>query len=103
MDRTFAPSPLTTRDLEREETIAEAMQDALNDGDGRPRPNALAHHLAKHGLVIVESARHDRILTTLQFVGSVLEPIVEGRSASLLPIGIGRALRGVVTRVKELG
>ena len=41
--------------------IAEALYDASCDGDGRPRPDALAHHLAKRGLVIVEAQRLERI------------------------------------------
>ena len=45
----------------RAEAIAEALYDAICDGDGRPRPDALAHHLAKHGLVIVEAQRLERI------------------------------------------
>ena len=82
--------------------IAEALYDASCDGDGRPRPDALARHLAKRGLVIVEAARHDKLTATLQIVGSALESIIEGRSASLLPIGIGRALRNAVNKIREI-
>ena len=39
---------------DRDEAINEALYDAVCDGEGRPRADALAHHLAKHGFVIVE-------------------------------------------------
>ena len=40
----------------RDELIDEALYDATCDGDGRPRPNALEHHLAKRGFVIVDAS-----------------------------------------------
>ena len=91
---------VTQPDLARDELIDAAMCDSLPEG--RPWAAILEHHLAKRGLVIVEAARHDKLTATLQFVGSVLEPIIEGRSASLLPIGIGRALRNAVNKIREI-
>ena len=69
-------------------------------GDDEPQAIHLIAELAKHGLVIVESARHDKLTAALQFVGSVLEPIVEDRSVS--DASEWRALRDVVTKIREL-
>jgi hypothetical protein len=71
-------------------------------GDDEPQAIHLIAELAKHGLVIVESARHDKLLTALQLVASVLEPIVEGSRRDELPYVVWRALRDVVTKIKEL-
>jgi hypothetical protein len=62
--------------IPRDELIAECMQDALNDGDGRPRPDALAHHLAKRGLVIVEAQRLERMQVAIQLIGSAAVALV---------------------------
>ena len=62
--------PAQTSDADRADAIDEALYDAACDGDGRPRPDALAHHLAKHGLVIVDAASHDHMRTALQLIGS---------------------------------
>ena len=61
-----SPAPTAARD----EAINEAVQDALNDGDGRPRPDALAIHLAKRGLVIVEASKYSGMLIALQLLAS---------------------------------
>ena len=110
-----------------DDTIKTSMYDAICDAEGHASAFFLKHHLAKRGLVIVEAARHDKLLTTLQFVGSVLEPFtskmerVEAAyrrrggnpdtfgdkhpsfdvTAEELPLGVWRALRGSVTRIKE--
>lgn len=65
-------------------------------------PDELSSYLAGHGLVIVESARHDKLMTTLQLVGSVLEPIVTEMGAREFPPGVWRLLRDVVTKIGEL-
>lgn len=41
------------------DTINEALQDAIGDGDGRPRADALERHLAKRGLTIVQTTTAD--------------------------------------------
>jgi hypothetical protein len=56
-----------------DDEITHAMYDAICDGEGHSNAFYLKHHLAKHGLVIVEAARHDKLLTTLQLVLSALE------------------------------
>lgn len=62
--------------LARDEAINEALYDAICDGDGRPRANALAHHLAKHGLVIVEASRLERLTVAIQLIGSAAAALV---------------------------
>jgi hypothetical protein len=59
-----------------DDEITHAMYDAICDGEGHSSAYYLKHHLAKHGLVIVEAARHDKMLTALQLIGSYDGPDV---------------------------
>lgn len=53
----------------------QAIADAMSDVDGKPfQADALTAQLAKRGLVLVDAARYDKTMATLQFVGSALEP-----------------------------
>lgn len=67
--------------LARDEAINEAIYDAICDADGIhadgiPRADALAHHLAKHGLVIVEARRLERLTVAIQLIGSAAAALV---------------------------
>ena len=66
---------LTQPALARTEAIDEALYDAICDGEGRPRPDALAHHLALHGLVIVEASKWSSAKTALMVIGSCGAPL----------------------------
>jgi hypothetical protein len=63
---------LDRTDLARDEAINEAFSAAIDDAnaDGIPRADAFAHHLAKHGLMVVEASKWDAAKTALQVVGS---------------------------------
>lgn len=53
VDRTAEVPNATDHD----DDIAEAIYDAVCDGEGRATPYYLRHHLAKRGLVIVEISK----------------------------------------------
>lgn len=49
-----------------------AIDDSLREG---PWSGELVHQLAKHGLVIVDAAKYDRMLIALQLIGSCVREI----------------------------
>lgn len=65
------PASLTTDAADLADDINEAMRDALTDGDGRPRHDALTHHLAKRGLLIVDAAHFARMKLRAELVESI--------------------------------
>jgi hypothetical protein len=69
-----------------DDTIKTAMYDAICDADGKASVFFLKHHLAKHGLVIVEGAKYGRMLTALQVIGSY-------ESGGAILDSIGRIIR----------
>jgi hypothetical protein len=77
----------TQPDDARVELINEALYDAICDGDGRPHPDALAHHLAKRGLVIVEASRLERLTVAIQLIGSAAAALVGTESATIGKLG----------------
>jgi hypothetical protein len=84
-----------------------ALRDFLNRvfpdpaGDHAIRAVEIGEELAKRGLAVVEAARQDNLTTTLHLIASVLDPVLEDRSTEF-PAGVWRALRDVVTKIKEL-
>jgi hypothetical protein len=64
-----SPSIMQTRAAD-DDAIKEAMYDAICDGEGHSNAFYLKHHLAKHGLVIVEASKYDHAKIALQVIGS---------------------------------
>jgi len=53
-----------------DDEIKTAMYDAICDGEGHSNAFYLKHHLAKHGLVIVEASKYSGMLIALQLLAS---------------------------------
>ena len=65
------PNVTVPKETDLDDDIKEAIDDSFCDGEGNSSAYYLRHHLAKHGLVIVEASKWDAATTALQLIGSV--------------------------------
>jgi hypothetical protein len=80
---------------DHDEAIAAALYDAICGSNGAPLGHrALAYHLGKHGLVIVEASKWDSVKTALQVIGSfpITHPTENMDAASMATVA-GNALK----------
>jgi hypothetical protein len=66
----------TARDWDVLWAIRDAQEKAYMEGDGEPQAIHLIAALAKHGLVIVEARRLERLTVAIQLIGSAAAALV---------------------------